>query len=121
MSLVNRQPQESKKPRFRGRSLDSQLQEAVREFAAGDAETRIMLKVRITALQKMVARKERRDRQKRGDKLQTALLEVARLTADVSRLQAELAAKPVAAHQLSDVELALQNYEKEKGRNDVTS
>jgi hypothetical protein len=119
MSLVNRSQQPQK--RFRGRSLDSQLQEAVREFAAGDAETRGMLKVRITALQKMLARKERRDRQKRGDKLQTALLEVARLTAEVSRLQAELAAKPVAARQLSDVELALQNYEKEKGRNDVTS
>jgi hypothetical protein len=80
-----------------------------------------MLKVRISALQKMVARKERRDRQKRGDKLQTALLEVARLTAEVSRLQAELAAKPVAARQLSDVELALQNYEKEKGGTNVTS
>jgi len=111
MSLVNRSP---KQTRFRGRSLDTQLAEAVREFSAADPETRVMLKVRITALQKMLARKERRDRQKRGDKLEAALLEVARLTAEVSRLKQELASKPATVRPLTDVEQALAQYEKEK-------
>jgi capsule polysaccharide export protein KpsE/RkpR len=119
--LINRQSQQQR--RFRGRSLDTQLAEAVREFTAADPETRIMLKVRITALQKMVARKERRDRQKRGDKLEAALLEIERLTAEVSVLQAELtaaltakpvASKPTAARPLTDAERALAQYESEK-------
>jgi hypothetical protein len=120
MSLIHRHP---KQTRFRGRSLDTQLQEAVREFTAADPETRVMLKVRITALQKMVARKERRDRQKRGDKLAAALLEIERLQSEVSRLKQELtaalaakpvASKPTAARPLTDAERALAQYESEK-------
>jgi hypothetical protein len=91
--------------RFRGPSLDSQLKKAVKELEAvttsGDDATRDSLKVRITALQRI-------------DKLAQALLEIERLTAEVSRLKQELAAKP-GARPLTEVELALQNYEKEKG------
>ena len=72
-----------------------------------------MLKVRITALQKMVARKERRDRQKRGDKLEAALLEIERLQSEVSRLTAELAVKST-VRPLSAVEIALARYDAEK-------
>jgi len=95
------------------------LKKAVKELEAvttsGDDATRDSLKVRITALQKMLARKERRDRQKRGDKLEAALLEIERLTAEVSRLQQELATKPASVRPLTDVEQALAQYEKEKG------
>jgi hypothetical protein len=109
--LVHRSP---KQTRFRGRTLDSQLQEAVREFSAADPETRIMLKVRITALQKMVARKERRDRQKRGDKLEAALLEIERLRLEYEKLRQELATKPASVRPLTDVEQALVQYSAEK-------
>jgi hypothetical protein len=112
MSLIKRNK------RFRGPSLDSQLKKAVKELEAvttsGDDATRDSLKVRITALQRMAARQEGRNRQKRKDKLAQALLEIERLTAEVSRLKQELAAKP-GARPLTEVDLALQNYEKEKG------
>jgi hypothetical protein len=113
MSLVNRSQQPQK--RFRGRSLDLQLQEAVRDaqklMTAGTDDASIsrmkLAQTRITSLQRLLNRRE-------SAKLKKALLEIGRLTAEVSRLKQELAAKP-GARPLTEVELALAQYEKEKG------
>jgi len=123
--LVNRQPQESNKPRFRGRSLETQLQEAIRDaqklMATGTDDASIsrmkLTQTRITSLQRLLNRKE-------SAKLKKALIAVEQLKAVNDKLRRELqqalVTKP-AARQLSEVELALQNYEKEKGGANVTS
>src|SRR4051812_12614022 len=110
------------KKRFRQRSLSTQLAEALADAARltkgkekwtdEAAVSRMRLtQTRLVSLQKLLDRKQHEKTKKLTDANTRLKLEVEKLKLD---LVAALAVRPVTARPLSAVEIALQNYEKEK-------
>jgi hypothetical protein len=105
------------KPRKRGVAIDTKIRQALDELAtattAGDAVLIESIKIRISALQKLSARKDRRVRENKNDKLKAALLENERLRLEVESLRQQLATRP-AARPPNEMEIALAKFAAEK-------
>jgi single-stranded DNA-specific DHH superfamily exonuclease len=115
---TSKDTQQPTKPRIRKRSIAVQLQAALnaaevldRADASELTISRIKLaQTRLVVLSKALNRE-------RSTKLEKALAEVEKLTAENERLKQELTAKP-AARPMTDIEQALAQYEEEKRRNE---
>jgi hypothetical protein len=95
------------KTRVRKRPLDLQLQAALNDAAEAsnaDASTRILINSRLTILH------HRLNKQENG-KLSKALMEIERVKAEVTHLQAELAARSVSVSPADDIRAVLKNME----------
>ena len=110
MSLVHR----TKRPaRIRGRALHNLLAIAIAELTHANPEIRESAKIRVTALQKLVVRKDKIA--KRRDKLAKAEAEIVTLRAEIERLKAEIIRLKPAVQAIDPVAEALKKYEAENG------
>jgi predicted transcriptional regulator len=113
---MDEQPQKQKQKRIRRKRLDLQLEQALRDAEAAmtaDGATKYLMTTRLNILNQQIARD-------RNEKLNQALAEVKRLTADNEGLKAELAAKPT-ARPMTDIDRVLAKYEEEQRRNDANN